>query len=293
MANIGVVIPVYCGRQFVRDTLDSVMRQDYRAGEVTVVVVEDGSPEGQDARDLVQDYPVSYVAFDGNQGVFRARVEGAQRVRGVDYLAFLDQDDVWHTNFLSRTTDVLEHNPQVGFVVTNALVRSEKESHLLYRTRRPSLTIHDLKMANQVLSPSQVLIRMTSYRMLELNPELPYPGADDWIVWLGILARGYLGYYLGQALVDYRDHAGGAHHNVRTMLQSEQYVVDYWFPRLGFSSVDQRRFWGRRQLDAMVEAKNSGDWGRFLKTGLGVFADPGAVWHAMRFRRRHKKLGLV
>ncbi|MCL5971132.1 MAG: glycosyltransferase family 2 protein [Firmicutes bacterium] len=288
--KVGVVIPVYYGRRFLEETLTSVYRQDY--GTPQVVVIEDGTPQGEDALEICQRYPVTYIRRAENQGVMACRREGAQHLSDVDYLAFLDQDDAWHDEFLTRMTSVLATDPGLGFVASNARLTDQGGDQPLFGTRVPSLQLEDLKVANQLVSPSQVLMRMQAWNSLDLGGDLR-GGADDWLVWLAILALGYRAAYVSDMLLDYRVHSGGAHNERREMIASERRVVDEWFLKLGFTRADQRRFYGRVALDGLVQGFRLHQWRVVLQSVGQAIRDPWAFSSAYRFRRRHKAQGLV
>lgn len=288
------MIPVWYGRPFLRDTLASVYRQE--GAKLKVVVVEDGTPPPHDAADLVQEFPVHYVALPTNQGVARARQRGAALcISEVDALAFLDQDDAWEPGFLQVALQSLAENPQVGFVVSEAWVESDRTPpHLLYGRRRPSLTLPDLAVANQIASPSQVLMRAQAYRTLPVLPELAHPGSDDWLLWLLLLAAGWQGTYLPDPWVCYRDHAGGAHRRRALMRRSDREVVERWFPRLGLEAKWVARHRGREAVDRVWQIWHRWGWQAGLKA---LYQELGshrtALLWALGFRLRHRLLGLV
>lgn len=289
--SVGVVIPVYRGRAFIEDAIAGVFHQRY-GGPVRVTIVEDGSPAGEDCEDLVRRWPVSYHRLPSNRGVFAARLYGAKRTAG-RYLAFLDQDDRWHPEFLSRLVAALEASPAAGFAAANMWVEEGASTRLLYGRRSPSLLLADLKVANQLVSPSQVLMRRQAFDDAALEPDLPYAGADDWLLWLAIMSRGWQAVYVADALAYWREHPRGAHHDRRLMAASERYVVERWFPRFGFDRRDQRRFFGRRALDRLAEGLAQRKAGRLMAAGMAALKDPWALREAVRFRRDHKRKGIV
>lgn len=292
-ASVGVVIPAYFGRAFLRDALASVASQE---GSFTIhaVVIEDGTPIGEDAKDVVSQFPFAhYRRLPDNHGVFYARWVGARELPPVEYVAFLDQDDRWRSPFLLRLSRVLEEDQTLAFAACNMAVHRDGQASLLYAGRVPSLALHDLKVANQLVSPSQVLMRAAVFRQLALDPDLRAPGADDWLMWLALLAPGRRAQYVHEVLADYRDHPAGAHRQRAVLLASERLVVDQWFRRLGFTQRDQRNFYGRLAFDLVSEGLKAGN---LLKVASGVrqgLADPAAFTSAMRFRQDHKARGIV
>jgi glycosyltransferase involved in cell wall biosynthesis len=104
---ISCIVPVFNGELYVGEALDSVLGQTYRPLEV--IVVDDGSTDGT-AR-IVAGYGerVSYLA-QSNAGHAAARNRGIHAARG-DFVAFLDADDLWHPEKLTRQLDCLLAQP--------------------------------------------------------------------------------------------------------------------------------------------------------------------------------------
>ncbi|WP_053960105.1 glycosyltransferase family 2 protein [Sulfobacillus thermosulfidooxidans] len=295
--NFGIVIPVYFGRSFIQRALDSVFAQDGVSGHLTVFVIEDGTPEPENVENLIAAYPVHYVKLPENHGVFYARWVGfSQLPNTTEFCAFLDQDDAWHPKFLSHLAAILMQDETLGFAACNARIFNTHGNYVLYRDRRPNLLFADLKVANQLISPSQVLIRRDALEKLNWNidlPFLPYPVADDWLLWLSILSQGYQAAYTHEVLLDYYDHADGAHHRKDIMAQSEEYIVEHWFPRLQLTTWDQRLYKGRIGWDHIVQGLRSKNLHDFVKGLHYLVRDPIAVNAARQFRRRHRKNHIV
>ncbi len=289
--TVGVVIPIYYGRKYLRETLQSVFGQNF-SGSLQVVGIEDGTPIDEASHNICHEFPMKYVPLARNQGVMACRRVGAEQLVDVDYLAFLDQDDVWYPNFLSELIPPLDNHPQLAFVACNARLTDQGQGRPLYRDRVPSLCLADLKVANQIVSPSQVLMRRSCWQDALWSENL-HGGADDWLLWLALLAGGYDACYVPRVLLDYRIHAEGAHNDRPRMLQSERIVVDEWFLRLGFSRWDQRRFYGRAAFDGLIEGTRDRQWALVVQSLLQAIRDPMALWSAFRFRQRHKSKGIV
>lgn len=93
---VSVVIPFYDGHATIDRALRSVDAQRARPAEI--IVVDDGS---EAAPSLVSEVPVRRVTFKENRGIPAARNAGI-RAAGQPWLAFLDQDDEWERDRLSR-----------------------------------------------------------------------------------------------------------------------------------------------------------------------------------------------
>ncbi len=98
---ISVIIPMYNTRDFIEQTVKSVLAQTY--SELEVIIVDDGSKD--DGAALVQamqrdDSRVKYI-YQENQGVSAARNNAVANSSG-EYLAFLDSDDLWKPDKLEK-----------------------------------------------------------------------------------------------------------------------------------------------------------------------------------------------
>lgn len=103
---VTVVIPLYNGAAYITETLTSVQRQTLPG--IEVIVVDDGS--GDEGRALVRAHPVGATLVEQSHlGVAVARNRGLALARG-RWVAFVDQDDLWHPSHLERAVQWLEAN---------------------------------------------------------------------------------------------------------------------------------------------------------------------------------------
>jgi glycosyltransferase involved in cell wall biosynthesis len=110
---VSVIIPVYNGARYLRAALDSVFAQTYRPFEV--IVVDDGSSD--DSGVIAQSFAEVRYIRQTNQGVAAARNHGIDVARG-EYLAFLDQDDLWTPEKLKVQIGCLLNDPDLDYTLT-------------------------------------------------------------------------------------------------------------------------------------------------------------------------------
>jgi hypothetical protein len=104
---VSVVVPLYNGAAYIGETLTSIQRQTHPSMEV--IVVDDGS--GDDGPDLVRAHPIgARLVEQAHLGVAVARNHGLSLARG-RWVAFLDQDDLWHPSHLERGLRWLVEHP--------------------------------------------------------------------------------------------------------------------------------------------------------------------------------------
>jgi glycosyltransferase involved in cell wall biosynthesis len=120
---VSVIIPVYNGGQYLADAIGSVLSQTCRP--VEIIVVDDGSTDN--SAEIAQSYARVHYFYQPNQGVSVARNTGIAAAEG-DFIAFLDADDQWPADKLTRQVDFLLENPEVGYVVTHQRILLEQDA---------------------------------------------------------------------------------------------------------------------------------------------------------------------
>lgn len=104
--TVSVIIPVFNGEQTIKRALDSVFSQTYRDFEI--IVVDDASSDR--TVELVAQYGsdrLTLIRSSENRGAGAARNRGIAAARG-RWIAFLDSDDAWKPEKLSRQIEMLE-----------------------------------------------------------------------------------------------------------------------------------------------------------------------------------------
>ena len=200
---ISCIIPVYNGRRFIAESLDSIFAQTYRS--IEVIVADDGSTD--DTPRLVKEYPqpVIYIR-QPNQGSPRARNCGIQAAKG-DFVAFLDSDDLWRAEKLTRQMARFQDRPELDFCVTHIQnfwmpeVAAQAEQYQGHPKSRP---------LPGYITDTLLATRQAFETVGLFSSELNHGDSFDWFV----RARriGVLGELLPDVLVDRRIHAGNTSH---------------------------------------------------------------------------------
>lgn len=186
---ISVVIPTYNHGPLLLDTLASVFAQTYQDYEV--IVVNDGSPDdtAELLRPLVETRRVIYLEQE-NAGQAAARNRGLQAARG-DYIAFLDDDDLWPADKLAWQVRVLDENPESVLVYGRyAQLRADGRLHPDSSSGFPGGSVHgQFRRRNWIHSLGQTLMRTEAVRAIGgFDPGVW--GADDWDLYIRLAQRG-------------------------------------------------------------------------------------------------------
>ena len=114
MSLITATIPAYNGvSRYLAKAIKSALAQSL-AHEMELIVVDDASTDATEH--LVRQHTnVRYVRRTQNGGQAAARNDGA-RLAKTEFLAFLDQDDLWEPTFLEETLALLSKHPDAAVV---------------------------------------------------------------------------------------------------------------------------------------------------------------------------------
>lgn len=224
---VSIIIPTYDRPKLLGATLDSLMRQRYANFEI--IVVDDGSPNDK-TKELCDDLAqVKYKRIDNSGGPSKPRNEGIRMAKG-EYIAFVDDDDLWDPDKLIKQIAVFESKPEVDLVHSCCRLISEEGLLLNEIIGRPgdpsekSGRVYMRMIGNWTLMTSSVVLRRslvdkTGY----FNEQMPAAG-EDMEYWIRCALRGTL-YYLDEPLVLYRRHYGASTKNKKKYLQVPGYLL--------------------------------------------------------------------
>ncbi len=224
LVKVSVVIPVYDGGRFIRDAVNSVLNQTFKDYEI--IVVDDGSVD--DTKEVLSSYGnrIKYI-YQSNRGVSAARNRGIRASKG-EYIAFLDQDDLWLPRKLELQVKYLGEHPTVGLVFSDtqsvavgklpAFDRRfvNKRAFQISRPHRGKV-FRDLFVQNFVPTLTVVVRKICFDKVGLFDPSVD--SAEDYDMWLRI-ARFFSLDYIDQPLATYRMHAQSLIHNVEKHLES-------------------------------------------------------------------------
>jgi glycosyltransferase involved in cell wall biosynthesis len=206
--HVSVVIPTFNRSAYLRQAIKSVLAQTYSNFEL--VVSDNASTD--DTPVMVTGWPdrrIRYFRNDRNVGMTPNWNAGIRHAKG-GHVALLEDDNWWHPEYLARTVDTLDRQPDVAFVHT-ALYLTDAKGKVIRVLRRwgsdricsKRAELIDLMRGNKIYL-STVLARRSIIESLGLFDEA-IPFTPDWDMWLRFYTV-YNGAYLAEPAVYYRQH---------------------------------------------------------------------------------------
>ncbi len=174
---VGVVLPTHNRPELLREALDSIRAQDY-PGPVEIVVVFDRAAPDASLADPYADRPVRVMA-NGHRtpGLAGARNTGVLALN-TELVAFLDDDDAWYPEKLTRQVLRLRAQPATEMVTCGIEVHFGTDVH--ERLAGTDLVRHEdlLRSRMAMLHSSTFVIRRTALLDLGLLAE-DAPGSHN------------------------------------------------------------------------------------------------------------------
>ena len=129
--RFSVIIPVYNCESCLRRSIESVLKQTYPL--VEIIIIDDGSNDNSSriCDEYAEKYDNCKVIHQENKGVASARNRGLVQATG-EYICFLDADDYYEKNLLTRVASELEKGVDI---CSFGARRVDEEERYLYEIR--------------------------------------------------------------------------------------------------------------------------------------------------------------
>jgi glycosyltransferase involved in cell wall biosynthesis len=270
--KVSVIIPVYNQREFIHETIDSVLAQTYRNMEI--IVADDGSTDGTVA--IIQEYGVKHpdriipVYSEKNTGIAANMNRGLRRHTG-EFIAWLGGDDLMLPGKIREQVELLERRPDAAGCCHDAVVfNSETGKTLglfseLYNGKKGFREggVELWFRSGYKMLPSTMMIRSSACPSHGFDERLVF--ANDWLFDIEVFRQGTCA-VINEPLAKYRRHERNITVNPKTKARALEEtlivlgIVDARYPEL-HSFVKRRRL--AAFLKEAVKSYAQGDMLRF------------------------------
>lgn len=195
---VSVIMPVYNDTVYIRDAVQSVLRQTYPSWELWIVDDASTMDVRSAVADLLTDERIHFLRLSENRTAAGARNAGIRAARG-RYLAFLDSDDWWLPEKLEKQVRFMqEKNMALSFTsYRRVLENGQKVGRVL---KAESVVDYSRLLKGNCIGCSTVMID----RWQCPDVKMPLMRHEDYITWLTIAKQGVGLYGLAEDLARYR-----------------------------------------------------------------------------------------
>lgn len=200
---VSIIIPAWNAEKYVKEAVDSALNQTHE--NIEVIVVDDGSTDSTKniLDSFIKNKRIKYF-YQTNKGLAGARDTGILSAKG-DYIAFLDSDDVFLPQKITKQIQSLEDNSDFGVSYCDLLHFTDEEPRRFFHHRYhyPSGQLFEALLKKQFINPLSVVIRRSVLDKFGLFDE-KLRRSEDWELWLRLARAGVKFLYLNEILAHYR-----------------------------------------------------------------------------------------
>lgn len=201
MKKVSVVMPVYNASRFLRESIESVLRQTYTDFEL--ILVNDCSSD--DSLSIMQEYfnadnRVLVFSNNENKGVSYTRNFGVNKASG-EYIALIDSDDMWADDKLEKQLKLVSEYKDTAICFTGSAFVDTNSVRSNFVFSVPEKVDYKTLLKQNVISCSSVLIKK---ELLKKYPMEHDDMHEDFAVWLSVLKEGHIARAVNEPLLIYR-----------------------------------------------------------------------------------------
>jgi glycosyltransferase involved in cell wall biosynthesis len=220
-AKISVIIPVHVRHQYLRHAVASVLEQSVKATEI-ILSLNGASDRARNEANLLASLHGNIRIVEATRSSLSlARNNGIRAAIG-EYIAFLDDDDIWETTKLEAQISAAIRT-SAALVATN-YYKFDEVGHKYYVSSLSSnlsnVWKYELSIANHLSGGSAVLVRRDVFNTVGFFDE-SMPSCEDHDMWRRISIAGYKIHFVEDCLVGYRTNADNMTSKPTLMLQGE------------------------------------------------------------------------
>ena len=213
MSKISIVTPTYNSSKFISRTITSVLNQSYTDWEF--LIIDDNSTDN--TTELIkkfasQDSRIKLLKTASNSGgPASPKNIGIKNSLG-EYIAFLDHDDEWAKDKLSKQIEFFESekDDKLGVVFNFVnIVNNDGKILSKYTKSYKGDVIKNLTNGNFIITSSCVMVKASIFKKVSFF-DSNFKIFDDWDMWLRISREGFEFKFIPEYLTNYIVHGDNA-----------------------------------------------------------------------------------
>ncbi len=208
MPKISVVMSVFNAEKFLREAIDSILRQTY--SDFEFIIINDGSNDSsRQIMESYNDYRIKVINNDGNKGLIYSLNKGIESAKG-KYIVRMDADDIAVKTRLEKQFSILENNPEIGVLSSDYISFSHSSRKYIKSISGNSRIKSFLLFSTTVCHPT-LMLRKSVLEENHLTYSSQAKHVEDYDLWtkLALITNFET---IQEALLLYRDHVNQVSH---------------------------------------------------------------------------------
>lgn len=210
MSKVTIIMAVYNGARYLKEAIKSVLAQTH--GDFELLCLDDASTD--ESSNVIRSFADSRIKlhrYEKNHGSPAPLRNDGIRVSRGEFIAFIDQDDIYYSDSLQARLEHFAAHPETVFVYADCSVidstgKSVAPSLIAYTGKKPHEGRCFRELFKGIFIPIQgVMVRRSVFDTVGLFNEA-LTGTEDYEMWLRI-AYWFPISFVSTTLAMWRDHA--------------------------------------------------------------------------------------
>ena len=199
MLKVSVCMPCYNASKYIKECMDSVLNQSLTDFEL--IIVDDGSTD--QTVNIIKTYSDSRIRLIENEHNFIQSLNTSIRMAEGKYIARMDSDDIMMPDRLLIQYNYLEHHPHIDLIGGGFEKFGNGQGFYCPAVHANCITLEEMLKQNIIAHPT-VMILKEAFTKIPVSYEEKYKYAEDYKLWMTMLAHGLLLDNLPDILLKYR-----------------------------------------------------------------------------------------
>ena len=202
MDLVSVIIPYYKKRNFIKETIVSVINQSYNHLEILIIYDDINLNDFEFLQEISKlDNRIKIINNHKRLGAGLSRNKGIEQSNG-KYIAFIDADDTWAQDKLKDQISFMKkNNYQISH--TSYFIINEKKKIIGQRKARNLLSIDEILKSCDIGLSTVIIEKKVIIRSSAKFPQLVTK--EDFVFWLSLLKKNYKFYAYDSNLTNWTD----------------------------------------------------------------------------------------
>ena len=202
MDLVSVIIPYHKKRNFIKETIVSVINQSYDNLEVLIIYDDTNLNDLEFLQEISKlDNRIKIINNYKRLGAGLSRNKGIEQSNG-KYIAFVDADDTWVPDKLKDQLSFMKKNDyQISH--TSYYIVDEKKKIIGQRKARDLLSINEILKSCDIGLSTVIIEKKVIIRSSAKFPQLVTK--EDFVFWLSLLKKNYKFYAYDSNLTNWTD----------------------------------------------------------------------------------------
>ncbi|WP_283109256.1 glycosyltransferase family 2 protein [Thomasclavelia spiroformis] len=191
--ELSIITPFYNGNNVIDERLRVIEKiaSENKNRLFEWIIVNDSPKEKiHDLNTNLANLIIRIFVNSSNVGIHQTRINGLNKARG-EYVVFLDQDDYLKPTFVHDQLNKLHDS---DLCICNGLIENrERKFKVIFKNKYQMRKLKSISTffiyGNLIVSPGMAIIRRNSIPEVWKNSRMKINGADDWLLWVCLLAE--------------------------------------------------------------------------------------------------------